>query len=196
MCARYSLEEWMIDALAERAEEIDKEIEEEKKKEKREMRPSNQAPVLAAKGHKTHLTQKTWGYPAPSGSGLLINARSETLADKPTFRNGFFNKRIIIPAAAYYEWNAKKEKFTIKRPDSAMIFFAGICDTFEGHDRFVIITTAPNASVEGIHDRMPLILEEDQIHDWLFEDDKSHDLIKHRPIDLVTFQEVEQLSMF
>ncbi len=82
---------------------------------------------------------------------------------KKTFRDSVEHRRIVIPAAWFYEWNRKKEKNIFYRKEQPVLFMAGIYKRYQGEERFVILTTKANASMEPVHDRMPLILEENEI---------------------------------
>ena len=69
----------------------------------------------------------------------------------------------MIPAKGFWEWNKSKEKFSFERTDSQVLFMAGCYDCIDGQDRFVILTTEANSSVKPVHDRMPLILERNEL---------------------------------
>ena len=106
-----------------------------------------------------------WGFPRFDGRGLLINARAETAAERRTFRECVLHRRCVIPAKGFWEWNKSKEKFSFERQDSQVMFMAGCYDCFDGQDRFVILTTEANPSVKPVNDRMPLILERNELED-------------------------------
>ena len=129
-----------------------------------------------------------WGLSTKSGS--LINARAETVCQKPTFSSLVDTQRCIVVADAYYEWNAAKEKVTFSRKDGKILWMAGIYN----EDGFVILTTRPNASVRSVHDRMPLILEKEEMIQWLCKDYK--DLLEKVPTLLEKKQSFEQLGLF
>jgi putative SOS response-associated peptidase YedK len=128
------------------------------------------------------LEPATWGVPhpaageEPAAQGLLINARSETAAGRPAFREAFAASRCLIPADGFYEWRragARREAFHIRRPDRSVFCFAGLIlrvaapDGAPEREGCVILTTEPNALVAGIHDRMPVILPPDAYGAWL-----------------------------
>ena len=136
-----------------------------------------------------------WGYPLAKGNNLVINVRTESVMDKIVFRNGLLYHRIQIPASGFYEWKRLKEKNTFTRPDAPVLYMAGFCDWFENEKRFVILTTKANASMEKTHDRMPLILEKEQLADW-FDDKKMEQLLQHTPVMLKREAEYEQQSLF
>lgn len=113
----------------------------------------------------------------------LINARSETILDKPTFRNAIRRRRCLIPADGFYEWEGdipgKKKPWYIHRPDHSLMAFAGIWEHWLGADgseleTAAIITTAANALVETIHPRSPVVIHAENFEPWL--DVKSEDM--------------------
>jgi len=105
----------------------------------------------------------------------LINARLETIADKPSFRAAFKQRHAIIPATGYYEWrpieNGTKQAYHITRPDQAVFGFAGLWEHWQQGEEAVnsctIITTGANEKMQDIHSRMPVILEPIDYEQWL-----------------------------
>lgn len=129
-----------------------------------EVFPTNQAPVLVDEAHFTLLR---WGYPGFQGKGVVINARAETAAEKPLFRRSLGARRCAIPAAGFFEWDQAKHKYRFTLPGEPLLYMAGLYDAFQDERRFVILTTAANASVADIHHRMPVILTGDTRERWL-----------------------------
>jgi len=113
----------------------------------------------------------------PSIGSRLINARGETVAEKPSFRGSFKYKRCIILADGFYEWkttNGKKSKtpYFIHMKNRKPFAFAGLWDVWEGPDgsnikTCTIITTEPNELMEHLHNRMPVILHPRDYAKWL-----------------------------
>jgi len=112
----------------------------------------------------------------PSLGAKLINARAETVAEKPAFRDAFSRRRCLIVADGFYEWERRGPKarhpFHITRSDRAPFAFAGLWATWHGpEDRLLrtctIVTTAANEAVRPLHDRMPVILDADAEDAWL-----------------------------
>jgi len=105
----------------------------------------------------------------------LINARSETVATKPAFRAAFRSRRCIVPADGFFEWQQQatgKQPFFIYRRDRALLAMAGLWEHWTspaGEDviTFTILTTAANAWMQPLHDRMPMILEGEALDLWL-----------------------------
>ena len=106
------------------------------------------------------------------------------------------HRRIVIPAAGFYEWNKQKEKSTFTRKDSSVLYMAGIYSRYDDEDRFVILTTAANESMEPVHDRMPLILDKDEILPWLTDRSKTEAFLGKVPCRLERKTEFEQMMLF
>jgi putative SOS response-associated peptidase YedK len=104
----------------------------------------------------------------------LINARSDSVADKPSFRNAFKRRRCLILADGFYEWrkgSTPKQPFHIRRKDGEPFAFAGLWERWTGEEPAIesctIITTDANDAVRTLHDRMPVILEPRDYGRWL-----------------------------
>ena len=139
--------------------------------------PTNTAPIIEKTEHGLQLSLCKWGFPLQKGKNLVINARAETVLDKPSFSNGIWYHRIVIPASGFYEWNRLREKNTFTRSNASVLYLAGFCDWFDNERRFVILTTAANESMIKVHDRMPLILEKEQMEDW-FDNEKMQVILQ------------------
>ncbi len=104
----------------------------------------------------------------------MINARAETVAIKPAFRSAFKKGRCLIVADGFYEWKKtgkNKQPFFVRLKDDEPFAFAGLSEHWHRGDQVIdsatIITTEPNELMEGIHDRMPVILSPDDYELWL-----------------------------
>jgi putative SOS response-associated peptidase YedK len=100
----------------------------------------------------------------------LINARAETVDDKPSFKAAFKYRRCLIPATGFYEWQKQgkgKQPYYFSMPDQAHFAMAGLWEDWNDIVTCTILTTAPNAILEGIHDRMPVILKPTDYDAWL-----------------------------
>jgi putative SOS response-associated peptidase YedK len=100
----------------------------------------------------------------------VINARSEEAAEKPLFRDGMAQRRCLVPAAHYYEWEKngrQRVKYAIKPANADVTYMAGIYRIEDGVPVFSILTREPASSISFIHDRMPVILTRDMMNDWL-----------------------------
>ncbi len=111
----------------------------------------------------------------PDNFATLINARAETAAQKPSFRNSMRHRRCLIPADGFIEWTGPKgakRPFYLKRCDEGLLAFAGLWEHWQGADgseieSAVILTTQANATVSPLHDRMPVILDPEDFDAWL-----------------------------
>lgn len=116
----------------------------------------------------------------------LINARSETVQEKPSFREAFKMRRCIIPADGFYEWQrtrGKKLPFFFQMKDERPFGFAGLWERWQGEDQVLIesctiLTTEANEVLKPVHDRMPVILHPDDYELWLEVDERKVDLVK------------------
>jgi putative SOS response-associated peptidase YedK len=110
-----------------------------------------------------------------SGAASTINARSETAAEKPAFRDPIKFRRCLIPADAFYEWSrsaTSKQPYCFEVNDGELFAFAGLWDGWKNAEgqwikTFSILTTIPNAVTSAVHDRMPVILDPDSYDVWL-----------------------------
>jgi putative SOS response-associated peptidase YedK len=111
----------------------------------------------------------------------MINARAETVIDKPSFRKSFITQRCLIPTNGFYEWYKNKTEkipYYIHLKNLELFGFAGLYDTWidiEGHaiTTFTIITTTPNTLMSKIHDRMPVIIPKSQEENWINNENKN-----------------------
>lgn len=111
----------------------------------------------------------------PSIGAKMINARSETVREKPSFRTAFKRRRCLIPADAFYEWktiDGAKQPFRIAFEDGDLFAFAGLWERWQGGDgsdveTCSIVTTEANETLVDLHHRMPVILDPDRFETWL-----------------------------
>jgi len=111
----------------------------------------------------------------PSNFSVLINARSETAAAKPSFRGALRHKRCLVPTDGFYEWTGKagaKQPHLISRRDGSLFAFAGLWEHWLGPDgseieTMAILTAAANDDMAGLHDRMPVMVEQGDFDAWL-----------------------------
>lgn len=158
------------------------------------VRPGDSAAALTAGKKRCEASQMLWGFPRPMGGGLVINARSESLSERPMFRDCLRSRRCAVPAGGFMEWNAQKEKVTFSDPKQPVLFLAGIYDLSQKGPRFTVVTREANASVAGYHDRMPLLLSRDNLALWL---DGDYECCLHAEIPVLrAWLPTEQLSLF
>jgi len=127
--------------------------------------------VLVLRGERQTLVEMRWGFASTGSTGqALINARSETVASKPTFRDAFRERRCLVPADGFYEWKreaGRKQPYFIQMQDGGLFTFAGIWKGAPGEETFTILTTTANELLASLHDRMPVIIEPADRDRWL-----------------------------
>jgi len=152
-----------------------------------EVFPSDTVPVIAnSKTLKPTPFAMEWGYTTSDGN-RLINARSETASEKPTFKDGMAQRRCIIPASYYFEWEKNgraKIKHAIGSTAENIIYMAGIYRLEQGTPVFSILTRSPAPSIEFIHNRMPVILPKSMLRDWLNTKYKAEDILQYACLDV------------
>ena len=138
------------------------------------------AVVEGREDHKRHLEHFKWGLVPYWADDLkiatkLINARSETLFEKPSFREAAKKRRCLVPAAGFYEWRTegkKKQPYYFRLKSGAPMAFAGLYETKRLSDTerlrtCTIVTTTPNEMVAPFHDRMPAVVRAEDFDQWL-----------------------------
>lgn len=143
----------------------------------------------------------------PTIGSKLINARAETVAEKPSFRSAFRQRRCLIPADGFYEWqqvpsSRQKQPYFIGLQDEGLFAFAGLYEQWHSPEGEIsntctIITTTANELVEPIHERMPVILAPENYDLWLdrsrCEVDRLHELLAPYPADAMQIYPVSRI---
>lgn len=127
-----------------------------------------------------------WGY-SLQNSRPVINARSETADQKPLFRDGMEQRRCLIPASWYFEWDrssGRKIKNAIKPAGCNMMYMAGIYRIINGTPEFTILTREPADSIRHIHDRMPVILPQVISKDWLNVHFRANEVLRSADLNM------------
>lgn len=163
-----------------------------------DIHPADEAPVLLAAGGQIGCSWLRWGLPLQpgAGKGLIFNARCESAAEKPLFREGIRHRRIIVPASSFYEWDSHKAKFTFRRESGGALFMAGCCRPYRDGEHFVILTTVAGGSMLPVHDRMPLILSQEEAISWILDGSRTEVLLRKVPAPLERGTDYEQLRFF
>ncbi len=149
--------------------------------------PTQPIPVVIIENDTRHFRLMRWGLiPAwvkdPRKITLLINARSETVQEKPAFKNAMKRRRCLVPADGYYEWQAassRKRPFFIHRRDGSPFGFAALAETWIGPngeelDTVAIITAPASADLAVLHHRVPVTMRPADFERWL--DGRAHDV--------------------
>ncbi len=167
--------------------------------------PTNRVHVVTSGEGGRRLVAMRWGfiphwYKKPNDGPLLINARAETVADKPAFRKAARERRCLVPASGFYEWTKDADDnrlpWYITHADGSPIAFAGVWqDWARGDEAFTtcaIVTTESNGGVAKIHHRMPVAIAPDDWPLWLGEAGKGAATLMHAPPgDIFAFHRVD-----
>ncbi|TFD99580.1 SOS response-associated peptidase [Jeotgalibacillus salarius] len=202
MCGRFSLVEAMIDLQAYYQFEMRDDF---GYTPNQNLAPSQHAAAVVQLNGKRYPATFRWGLIPPFAKDDKIgfktfNARSETVSEKPSFREAFKSKRCLIPATSFYEWKKTgetKQPFEITRQDGDPLTFAGLWESWRNGEELIrsctILTTEPNELMSDIHNRMPVILERSSFDQWLNPDESKaslQQLLKPCPSDLITADEI------
>ena len=154
--------------------------------------PAQDAPSIVFHNGQLAERQMRWGLQPPWANFPIINVKSETLADKPSFRESFSNRRCLIPADGFYEWRKPgRVPFRFVLPDRSTFCFAAVWDQSfikaapQPVETFAIITVDASPEVRPIHDRMPLIISPQNYESWLVDLVAAVELLKAKePVKL------------
>ena len=150
--------------------------------------PTNKVHAITSdSGTNRKLSAMRWGfiphwYKKPNDGPLLINARAETIAEKPAFRAAARERRAVVLATGFYEWTKDatdgRDPWYIQRSDAAPLAFAAVWQDWVGLDGAslrccALVTTAANSAMQAIHHRMPVVLEPKDLALWLGEAGKG-----------------------
>jgi putative SOS response-associated peptidase YedK len=166
--------------------------------------PGEKAPVFALRESGTvQLGMMRWGlipsWSKDEKSTGWINARSETIDQKPSFKNAFAKRRCVVPASGFYEWKKSggkgaKTPTVFKPQHQEPLLFAGVWEKWREAESFALVTTGANALMSRVHDRMPVILSLEKAMRWLQPKPASlailKDLLVPAPEDILLAQEV------
>lgn len=150
-----------------------------------EIFPTNVVPILVGDGKSTMPIPIAWGFPKWNSKGVIINARSETAAEKTMFKRSLLERRCVVPTTGFYEWDSKKQKYRFNLPDNELLYLAGIWNEYDEEKRFVILTTAANDSMKDVHNRMPVVLGKDSINKWVNDNDTVIEILSNAYYNLV-----------
>ena len=162
-----------------------------------EVRPTDVAPVIApGKDGKRAVFPMKWGFTVYTDgkTKAIVNARVETASAKPLFREAWARHRCIIPASWYIEWGHIRDgrgkmitgdKYMIQPDGDVTTWLCGLYRIEDGFPVFAILTREPSRELAGIHDRMPVILSEDKIDEWINPESDPDSLIPHALTNMI-----------
>ena len=191
MCGRYS-----ISKVVKKTKNIVQNSEGVEDSDNYNAYPTQQLPIVKKDEDSLTLTNYHWGL-VPKWSEKMTdfrplnNARLETLMEKRTFSGLIKSQRCLVPADGYYEWRkneeGKKFPYFLKREHNETLFFAGLYQK-NNNLEFTIITTAAKGEISDIHHRMPVILKEDEIKNYLYSNDPMTFLNNHQNPEIVFYE--------
>jgi len=161
----------------------------------RDIRPQDLAPVLIARGRTLLALPMRWGMQNPKTGMLVINAREETAAQKPMFSESLRSRRCILPAAKFYEWDAAKQKVTFSPAAGGLLYLCGLYRMEGDGPHFVILTKPAGELMQPVHDRMPVMVAEDDVEAWLTDAAQAMNLLESE-VPLRRSPIVEEISLF
>ena len=165
-----------------------------------EIRPMDMVSVIASsKTGREAVFPMVWGFSIPRTKNPVFNARVESAGEKDLFRDSWESRRCVIPCSWYIEWEHLKDDFTgktktgdkyaIQPKNSSITYLAGLYRMEEGHGItypvFTVLTREPSQEISFIHDRMPLILPQTCISDWIRPDCKPEEIVGQAWTDMV-----------
>ena len=175
MCGRYSQTK-PIKTLKEHFQAIAEEMDYDKRYN---IAPSQSVPIVVVGEQEREIHAMRWGLipfwaKDPTLGNKLINARAETIHEKPSFRSSFKNRRCLVPVDGFYEWQVRdkgKVPQYIRLSTGGLFAFAGLWSEWDSGKEvlqtFTIITTSANRDLESVHHRMPVILMPQDYENWL-----------------------------
>ena len=191
MCSRYGIDEKVLPYLNARyGSKLEARL------QAGDIHPGDTAPVLIAGNERPCIMPMTWGMRRRNIGQLVINARKETLWEKPMFRQSIKYRRCLLPATRFYEWDADKHKVTFHGQASFILFFAGIYRDDGNGSHFAVITTPANDVMRPVHDRMPVIVPENFIMDWLRHEDRAKAILDAADVAICRDESVQQMSLW
>ena len=142
-----------------------------------EIFPGDTAPAVIAKQDRLVPVPAVFGFPGFQDGKLIINARGETAAEKKMFSEALKERRIILPATGFYEWDTSRTKYLFTAYSQPVMYLCGLYTVEDGRYRFVILTRAANDSMIETHARMPVIAGEDEVRAYLTDSEAAAEII-------------------
>lgn len=133
-----------------------------------DLRPTQNVSTVICANNAIQQLDLPWGIKLEWAKRIIVNAQAETVATKPTFRQAFQTSRVVVPCSGWYEWRieeGKKQKYHFTSRDKSPLYMAAIA--LEGNQKLVTLTTKPNQQCAEYHHRMPLLIQSNQVEQWL-----------------------------
>ena len=190
MCGRFYVDDDTMREIERIARKIDRQ-----RAKTGEVFPAQPALVIQALQGELEAHVKQWGYERTGTKSVIFNVRSETVQQRPMFDRDFEIHRCVVPAGKFFEWkkSGEKEKEQYEFYDPAgILYMAGIYHRDPSGDRFAVLTQKAQGYMEGIHDRMPLVLTADEISEWLFSKEKAVKILEGSYVPLCSRKNAEE----
>lgn len=135
-----------------------------------ELKPSQSTLAIIPQDNQLNAVQAQWGIKPNWSKSLLINAKSESISEKVTFKSAFKQQRALIPCQGWYEWKAngdqkRKDKYLIEHTHPHALLMAAVY--YPNNNQFVTLTCEPNAHLASVHHRMPVIINPLNAKEWI-----------------------------
>lgn len=127
-----------------------------------DVQPTDTLPIIRQGKDGLGWVYAKWGFPSNYGSKVLFNARSETVAGLPSFKDAYRKRRALLAASGWYEWK-DKQRYLIRRKDHKPVVMAALWE----QDRFTVLTCAAGSDLAWLHERVPVVLERKNWYGWL-----------------------------
>lgn len=186
MCGRFYIEEEDNEEILRIVRRLDERFQNEKQTKTGEIYPTNEVTILTNNENSLVPKIMTWGFPGFKGREVIINARSESANEKRMFAEPLLTKRVVIPSSGFFEWNrmGDKQKYYFKDPNHRILYMCGLYQVFSNEERFVILTTAANDSMKEIHNRMPVLLNQEEVEPFILDYKSASGILSRIPSPL------------
>ena len=202
MCGKYYADREFIPHLSTLFNDLgiipDRELREEWESvllDEEDISPTDRAVTISASGEGLVASKMKWGLRDPYHDTLVINARSESAAEKPMFAESICERRCVIPASGYYEWDRSKSRYRFTRPDGGLVLLAGIYRQELAEPHFTILTAEANECMKPVHPRMPVTIGQDEIRKWIMDRGSIDEILGRRQEELDREQDQGQIAM-
>jgi putative SOS response-associated peptidase YedK len=140
-------------------------------------------PVISFQHGSLFAENKKWGSPRFDSKKVVYNARAESVLERKMFRDSVLRRHIVISAIGFYEWNRLKEKvtFRLSLKEQSIMYMDGLFNKYTNEDRFVILTTGANDSIADVHERMPLLLQYQELEECIQDDTRLEEFLYSQP---------------
>ena len=163
--------------------------------EEKDISPTDRAITISASEDGLTASRMKWGFRDPYHQSLVINARSESAAEKPMLAESVRDRRCVIPASGYYEWDRSKSRYRFRRPDGGLVLLAGIYRQEQAEPHFTVLTSEANECMKPVHPRMPVTISPNEISSWINDRNAAEAILHRVQEELLRVQDSDQIAM-